>query len=123
MILHCWYCSLGGERLSEDSKVATVDEQRLQRPVTPDMFGPLNGTGAPFMEGVEWRYMKHMACGKYPWPQAAVVPGDGPLKILTDKGFVDVPDKFECEVCGWVGKTGPALKCHMTLKHTEEPNG
>ena len=118
MILHCWYCSLGGERLGPHSEVATVKPQGLHRPVSPTMFNPLNGV-EPFMANVDWRYMTHRPCGKYPWPQAAVTPGEGPWKILTDVGMVDVPEKFVCEECGWVGKTGPALKRHISMNHME----
>jgi hypothetical protein len=116
MILHCWYCSLGGERMAEHSAVAIVKEQAVHRPVNPTMFSPLNGI-EPFMPGVGWRYMTHRACGKYPWPQAAVMPTEGPLKILTDTGIIDVPKKFECEECGRAYKTGPALKRHITMEH------
>jgi len=123
MILHCWYCSLGGERLSKESAVARVNLSALHQPVNPTMFSPLNGTGMPFMEGADWLYMKHLGCGKYPWPQAAVVPHTGPLKILTDEGFVDVPEQFVCEDCGKAFKTGPALKRHITLASTECKNG
>jgi hypothetical protein len=120
MILHCWFCSLGGERLGEHSEVARI--KRLERPVDETMFEPLPGKKeTPFRPGAGWRYMVHPACGKYPWPQEHVTPDQGPTKVLTEKGLVDVPNTFEmafeCEICGWKGKTETALKIHKTKKH------
>lgn len=30
---------------------------------------------------------------------------------------IDEPDPLECPECGWEGKTTPALKRHMTMRH------
>jgi len=93
MILHCYYCALGGDRRSHSSEVAIVDEDKLQLPLTADMFLPLDPAHdqtVPFITN-EWRYMLHRACGKYPWP-FNVNPIHGPSRILTDQGIIDIPD-------------------------------
>jgi hypothetical protein len=124
MILHCWYCSMGGERLSEDSEVAVVKRDSLDLPVTPAMFTPLNGTGVPPFANTDWLYMKHMACGRYPWPQNHVLPINGPTHILTDRGLVPVTQpvtpkkKVDCPHCG--GEFNSAgLHNHIRFKHPE----
>lgn len=138
MILHCWYCSMGGERLSKESEVAVVDTDKLCQPVDASMFRHLPDSRVVPFAPTEWRYMQHKACGRYPWPQIHVAPMSGPNKILTDQGMIVVPqvlpqekvdaeinepipsltqdDKpWMCLVCEWVGKTEPALKRHITM--------
>jgi hypothetical protein len=129
MILHCWYCSLGGERLSEDSAVAKVKRESLDVPVRPAMFGPLNGTGVPPFANTDWLYMKHMACGRYPWPQNHVLPINGPTHILTDSGLIEVKSapkppvtpkkKMDCPHCGKVFSSA-GLHNHIKFKHPAE---
>lgn len=124
MILHCWYCSLGGERLGEHSEVAKVKADLLDMPVVSGMFGPLNGTSVPPFANTDWLYMKHQACGRYPWPQNHVVPEDGPTHILTDGGLVSVKKKkkVDCPHCD--KQFDPAgLHNHIRFKHKEVVNG
>jgi len=134
MILHCYYCSLGGERASETSQVAVVEG--LCHPLKADMFKPLDPLHdlTPPFQSNEWRYMLHKACGKYPWPYN-VDPVEGPSRILTDKGYVDIPtnnvgsatsesgggtsqrgtameEGFPCDVCGKVCKSPLGLHSH-----------
>ena len=134
MILHCYFCALGGDRPSETSRVAIVDEKTFSKPLRADMFKPLNpqhDTTPPFMSD-EWRYMYHRACGRYPWPYD-VDRIHGPNRILTDKGFVEIPDDAvidsvvddlpdigpdddalpnTCDVCGKVCKSPLGLNSH-----------
>jgi len=118
MILHCWFCSLGGERLSETSKVAEIRDKDLHRPVDHTMFDKLpKAQFDPFRPNSGWRYMTHAACGKYPWPQEHVDPKEGPTKILTDQGMIDVFPMFVCDQCGREYKTQAALKGHITKEH------
>jgi hypothetical protein len=123
MILHCWYCSLGGERTGDHSAVARVNPN-LHQPVDTSMFSPLNGT-SPFMAGADWLHMKHQACGKYPWPQLHVIPHYGPEKILTDAGLVPVPTKQApeanvCQKCNKAFKSRAGMMSHMRIKHADE---
>lgn len=131
MILHCYYCSLGGERLSPASEVAIVDAEKLCKPLRADIFQPLDPKHdpSPPFRSDEWRYMLHKACGRYPWP--SVNPEDGPGQILTDQGMVQIPEaitnqvgvtdeaevqvvsKLTCPVCGKVCKSPLGLNSHM----------
>lgn len=102
MILHCYYCALGGDHPTEASQVAIVDN--LHKPLTADMFRPLRPEHdpSPPFQSDEWRYMLHRACGKYPWPYD-VDPVSGPSRILTDEGMVDIPSetfKVPVEIVG-----------------------
>jgi len=93
MILHCYYCALGGDRRTHSSEVAVIDQDKLQLPLKADMFLPLDPAHdqtPPFITD-EWRYMFHRACGMYPWPYN-VHPVLGPSRILTDEGIIDIPD-------------------------------
>ena len=117
-ILHCYFCALGGDHRTKSSEVAIVEG--LAKPLKANMFKPLHpehDKTPPFMTD-EWRYMYHRACGKYPWPYD-VDPYTGPSRILTDEGFVDIPDEpaatvldCTCEVCGKVCKSPQGLKVH-----------
>jgi hypothetical protein len=91
MILHCYYCALGGDRPTNSSKVAIV--KNLHKPLQANMFEPLDPKHdpSPPFNSDEWRFMLHKACGKYPWPYD-VDPIEGPSQILTDKGLVKIPD-------------------------------
>jgi len=121
MILHCYYCALGGERATEASRVAVIEN--LHKPLRADMFKPLDpdhDPTPPFMSD-EWRHMTHRACGKYPWPYD-VDPVDGPSRVLTDEGMFDIPtnnvpdagpeEGFECDICGKVCKSPLGLHSH-----------
>ncbi len=92
MILHCYYCALGGDHPTEASQVAVVDN--LHKPLQADMFSPLHPEHdpSPPFQSNEWRYMLHRACGKYPWPYD-VDPVSGPSRILTDRGMVKIPSE------------------------------
>jgi len=124
MILHCYFCALGGDRPSETSRVAIVDEKTFSKPLRAAMFKPLNpqhDPSPPFMSD-EWRYMYHRACGRYPWPYN-VDRIHGPDRILTDKGFVEIPTnnvpdsvpdvvEYLCDVCGKACKSPLGLNSH-----------
>jgi len=119
MILHCYYCALGGDHKTSSSEVAIVDEKALCKPLRADMFKPLkpqHDNTAPFQSD-EWRFMRHRACGRYPWPYD-VDPQDGPSRMLTDKGFVEIPDNVPtsgectCDICGKVCKSPLGLNSH-----------
>ena len=139
MILHCYYCALGGDHRTSSSEVAIVDEKALCKPLRADMFKPLkpqHDNTAPFQSD-EWRFMRHRACGRYPWPYD-VDPQDGPSRMLTDKGFVEIPGAYQgsttsisgggtserstpsqptvlectCKVCGKVCKSPLGLNSH-----------
>jgi hypothetical protein len=89
MILHCYYCAFAGDRPSEASKVAVINN--LHKPLRADMFSPLDPAHDPTppFQSDEWRYMYHRACGRYPWPYD-VDRIHGPNRVLTDKGFVEL---------------------------------
>lgn len=91
-ILHCYYCALGGERMGPTSAVAVIDMGRLSKPIRADMFLPLDPRHdqTPPFQTDEWRFMIHRACGRYPWPHE-VDPVGGPVKLLTNYGFIDIP--------------------------------
>jgi len=127
MILHCWVCSLGGERLTEASAVAAIDKSKLKSPIDVGMFSPLPGAQSDPFLGYEWRYMLHQACGHYPWPPQYVDVASGPRKILTDKGLVDVsrpeptPD-LQCPHCGKICKNNSGLLNHIRIMHKGPAN-
>lgn len=77
--------------------------------------------------------MLHRGCGRYPWPPCSP---DGPDKVLTDKGMIDLPqhpdledqavfsddadievkrggNKLACPVCGKLCKSPLGLNSHM----------
>lgn len=90
MILHCYYCAFAGDRPSEASRVAVIEH--LHKPLKANMFQPLDPAHDPTppFQSDEWRYMYHRACGRYPWPYD-VDSKDGPSRVLTDEGFVEIP--------------------------------
>jgi len=94
MILHCYYCALGGERVSDTSAVAKIEG--LDWPFKAGMFKPLDpkhdGT-PPFMTD-NWQYMNHRACKRTPWPYDPD-PRLGPKKLLTEKGLLSIENAIK----------------------------
>lgn len=98
MILHCWICSQGGERLHEATKVATVRTDELRLPLKGSMFGslmPEREVPPPWSPEQTW---DTMTCPKHrrspPWPVVKDEEANrrfkaqgGPDFILTDQGF------------------------------------
>lgn len=67
-------------------ELAGVDESKLCLPVTGDMFLPLSESHPqPFLQNLEWKYMKCPMCGYRPIEQEE--------RVLTDKGFIEVGKK------------------------------
>ena len=132
MKLHCIICSLQGTHMSEDSEIATIDENKLKLPLTPDMFtspNPERGVPAPWLSGVDW---STMFCpnnsAHLPWminyneTEQAIIDG-GPKRILTDQGMLGVSEVepvkenpnsqlFTCEKCGREIKSRLAFANH-----------
>jgi len=122
MKLHCMICSLQGTHMSEDSEIATIDKDKLNLPLTPDMFAsahPERGLPAPWLPGVDWQTMFCPKCSAHlPWgieykDTEQTMKDGGPKQILTDAGMIDVVAKktvdhsensnyqlFTCEKCG-----------------------
>lgn len=66
--------------------IATTDRDALRQPLTTDMFrsvDPLHGYTPPFVPGVEFQFMTCPLCRH----RFAI----SEERILTDKGYVDVP--------------------------------
>jgi len=127
MILHCYRCALAGDRCTESSEVAIIDQSTFKKPLRASMFKPLDPghDPSPPFQSDEWRHMLHRACGSYPWPYD-VDPVEGPSRVLTDKGFIQIPtnnvpvkepeDKeYVCDVCGKSFSTYQALGGHKRI--------
>jgi len=128
MILHCMICSAGGTHTSSDSAIATIEKDKLDLPLTPEMFTSINPERHipdPWRPGVNWQTMKCPRGNHLPWGIAhtdidQAIRDGGPAQLLTDEGMIDIKPEsipqtqqiFTCEKCGREIKSKLAFSNH-----------
>ena len=102
MILMCEICR---------EKIGIVDEDKLDKPVLPEMFvtlDPEHKRPAPFVNQTCWRDMRCPYCRKRPFINES--------EILTDGGKVPIRKAFKCDKCGKAFNTAKGVEMHKLVK-------